>query len=249
MRITLLGSGNVATHLGKAFKQAGHEIVEIWSRTPANAKTLAIELSTRYCGEMSLLSPNAEIYIISVSDDSIREVSAKFPFRDKILIHTAGTSELNIPGLSGVFYPVQTFSKQSPVDFSNIPIAVEGINPEVSGKLLELAGTISTKVSEISSQQRKTLHLAAVFACNFSNHLYAIADKILQSDGLEFEMIRPLIMETAKKIQTHSARSVQTGPAIRNDQITLRKHLEFLENNPALRDLYERLSQSIINFD
>ena len=245
----MLGSGNVATHLGRALKQAGHEIVEVWSRTPANAETLATALSTRHSEELRFLSPNAEVYIISVNDDSIREVIAKFPFQDKILIHTSGTSELNIPGLSGVFYPVQTFSKQSPVNFSNVPIAVEGLSPEVTNHLVKLARSISANVSEISTQQRKTLHVAAVFACNFSNHLYAIADKILQRDGLEFQLLRPLIMETANKIQTHSARSVQTGPAIRNDEITLRKHIEFLENNPSLRDLYERLSQSIINFD
>ncbi|MBC8052768.1 MAG: DUF2520 domain-containing protein [Sphingobacteriaceae bacterium] len=248
MKITLLGSGNVATHLGEAFKKAGHEIVQVWSRTAKNAAVLANSLQCGYTNHISDLSAEPDIYILSVPDDSITETALKFPFPEKILVHTSGTTGLEVPGISGVFYPVQTFSKSTKLDLSLVPIAIEGKDQEVERLLLELGGSISSRVVKLNSDQRKALHVAAVFACNFSNHLYGIAERILESKELSFDLIYPLILETAVKVQGNSPASVQTGPAVRGDQKTLDKHLQFLDTNPALKELYERISQSIINF-
>ncbi|MGV3508857.1 MAG: Rossmann-like and DUF2520 domain-containing protein [Sphingobacteriaceae bacterium] len=248
MKIALLGSGNVATHLGKALKNAGNTIVQVWSRNLAHAKELATNLDSSFTSSLSELTTEAEIYILSVSDDAIAEVASSFPYQDKLLVHTSGTTGIDIPGISGVFYPVQTFSKQKAVDFSVIPIAIEGKEEKISKLLTELANSVSRKVFSLTSEQRKVLHVAAVFACNFSNHLYAIADDILTRNNLTFDLIRPLIAETEEKVQSDLPSNVQTGPAVRQDQLTLAKHVEFLENNAELKEIYQTLSQSIINF-
>lgn len=247
MKIVLLGSGNVATHLGKALSAAGHEIIQVWSRTLDNAKVLAESLKSDFINDLSGVNPNAELYLIAVSDDAIPQVAANLPFNDKILAHTSGTSELDIPGISGVFYPLQTFSKQKRVNFSIIPVAIEANSPAVADMLEHLAKSISSKVIQLNSEQRKALHIAAVFACNFSNHLYAIADTILRANNLEFDLIKPLITETAEKVQVNIPESVQTGPAVRNDKMTMNKHFEFLKNDVLLQEIYEKLSKSIIN--
>lgn len=249
MKLVLLGSGNVATHLGKALKNAGHEIVQVWSRTLEHAKTLGEKLNTDFTINLSKITDQGEIYIIAVKDDAIREIAENFPLYNKILVHTSGTTDLNIPGVSGVLYPLQTFSKQKSVDFFKIPIAIEGLNNQISERVKSLAESVSSKVVMMTSEQRKALHVAAVFACNFSNHMYAIADKILSDNGLDFDLIKPLINETTEKIQQYHPLAVQTGPAVRRDQITLNKHLDFLKNMDDLKDIYQKLSQSIINFD
>jgi predicted short-subunit dehydrogenase-like oxidoreductase (DUF2520 family) len=249
MKIVLLGSGNVATHLGGAFKAANHEIIQVWSRTLDHARLLAESIEATFTDNLSEISLDADIYVVSVSDDFIADVINAFPNSGKLLVHTSGSTGLEFFGLSGVFYPLQTFSKTSPVDFSVIPIAIEGIDQETETLLFELAESISSKPLILNSEQRKALHVAAVFACNFSNHLYSIANKILENNGLDFELIRALINETALKVQSHLPAEVQTGPAVRHDQKILGRHLQFLKGNSTLADLYERLSQSIINFN
>ncbi|HEY0056636.1 MAG TPA: DUF2520 domain-containing protein [Pedobacter sp.] len=249
MKIVLLGSGNVATHLGIALKLANHEVIQVWSRTLDNARLLAKSLEATFTDNLSEVSPDADIYMASVSDDYIADIISAFAIPDKLLVHTSGSTGLDISGLSGVFYPLQTFTKTSSVDFSVIPIAIEGVNQEVETLLFELAESIGSKPLVLNSEQRKALHVAAVFACNFSNHLYSIANKILDNNDLNFELIRPLISETASKIQSHLPATVQTGPAVRNDQKILDNHLQFLADDSTLADLYDRLSQSIINFN
>ena len=251
MKIVLLGSGNVATHLGKALKKAGHEILQVWSRTKKSALQLAELLNATAISNLDALSAEADIYIISVPDEAIGNVASTFAFPDKLLVHTSGTTSLealsSASNKTGVFYPIQTFSKQRQVDFSSTPIAVEGNSEEVSDSLFSLAESLSDKVVFFDSEKRKALHVAAVFACNFSNHLYALAKTILGENSLEFDLIRPLIKETAGKAQNFFPEDVQTGPAVRMDFATIEKHLEFLENQPELQQLYEKLSQSIIN--
>lgn len=249
MKIALLGSGNVATHLGKALQLAGHHVIQVWSRTEEHSKRLGEILSISYTSDLSLLSGEADLYILSVTDDYIIDIASKFPFKQKLLVHTSGSSSLDIRGISGVFYPIQTFSRQKEVDFSNIPIAIEGKDESVADLLSNLALSITTKVIRLNSEQRKALHVAAVFACNFSNHLYAVADSILRNQNLDFDLIVPLVAETTEKIKSNPPASVQTGPAIRKDQITLDSHLQFLEKHSELKELYKLLSQSIINFE
>jgi predicted short-subunit dehydrogenase-like oxidoreductase (DUF2520 family) len=248
MKIVLLGSGNVATHLGKALNDAGNQIIQVWSRTVSNARILADRLNAEYTDEFAKINSEADIYILSVTDDSIAPLAAAFPLKDKILVHTSGTTSLALEGISGVLYPLQTFSKQKEVEFKSIPIAIEGRDEPILLSLRKLAESISSNVVNMNSHQRKALHIAAVFACNFSNHLFAIAETILKDNNLEFDLIKPLIKETTDKIQNHSPASVQTGPAVRGDQNTLNAHLEYLRNNIELSELYHKLSQSIINF-
>lgn len=253
MNVVLLGSGNVATHLGLALKAAGHDILQVWSRVNDHASELAEKLSARpVSGELQSLSNAGDIYIMAVSDEVIPVLASRFPFKDKLLVHTSGTTDmaaLSEGSLSaGVLYPLQTFSKQKKVNFRNIPVAIEGSSAGITGVLHSLAESISDNVFFLDSQKRLMLHMAAVFACNFSNHLYTIAEEILAKQGLGFDLIRPLIAETAEKVQSFSPSEVQTGPAVRNDEITVHKHLEALKDAAELRHIYEILSQSIKKF-
>lgn len=251
MKIVLLGSGNVATHLGKAFKMAGQTISQVWSRDPVNAAELADTLAAETLTDLSDLDYEADLYIISVKDEGISELASALKLQDQLVVHTSGTTGISVlEGVStkfGVLYPVQTFSKVKSVDFRPIPITVEGNTPEVCALIRSIADRLSEKVIELDSTQRKTLHISAVFACNFTNHLYALAKGLLDQQNIDFDLIRPLIAETADKIQMNDPASVQTGPAIRGDVSTMQAHLDLLKDKPDLKLIYEKLSQSIVN--
>lgn len=246
MKIVLLGSGNVASALGVALQLANHDVAAVWSRTAAHAKELADKLHTVFTDELSALPVDADLYILSVSDDAINTVATDAFFDGKLLVHTSGTSSINIPKISGVFYPLQTFSKQRAVDFTTVPILVEGLTDQITDLLVNLANSISKTVQKASSHQRKALHVAAVFANNFSNHLFAIAENILKYNGMEFDLLKPLIAETAAKVQVLSPQLAQTGPAVRNDQLTINSHKTFLAEHDSL-ELYALFSKSIAN--
>ena len=250
MNVVLLGSGNVATHLGIALKASGSEILQVYSRNPANAGALANKLDVESISDFSKLSPDAVIYILVVSDTAIPELVENFPFRDKLLVHTSGTTGIdviqNASDKTGVFYPLQTFSKTKAVDFSGVPILIEGNSSEVVEILTSLATQVSRKVIPANSHQRQALHVAAVLACNFSNHLYSLAEEVLKDHELDFDLIRPLIAETAAKVQEILPEEAQTGPAVRNDNLTIIRHLDFLQNKPELRRLYKLFTESII---
>jgi len=252
MEIVLLGSGNIATHLGKALKMAGQNICQVWSRTRDRATELADAVGAVAVSELSEVSYTADLYILAVNDDAIRSVAEQLSISNGLLVHTSGSTGLDIldgiAAKTGVFYPVQTFSKSKAVDLRKVPIAVEGSSADVTGTLHSLASRISEKVLDMNSVQRRTVHVAAVFACNFTNHMYVLANKLLADQDLDFDLLRPLIAETALKIQTADPASVQTGPAIRNDESTMNKHLELLAADGKLSELYGKLSQSIINY-
>lgn len=251
MNIVLLGSGNVATHLGRAFKMAGQSIVQVWSRDISNASELADTLAAEPISEMFDLDRSADLYIIAVKDEAIREVALALDISDKLIVHTSGSTGLDIlDGVSsriGVFYPLQTFSKTKSVDFRQIPIAIEGNTADVTSTIRAIADRLSERVIELSSEQRKALHIAAVFACNFTNHLFALSQELLREQKLDFDLLRPLIAETADKIQMNDPISVQTGPAIRDDKTTIQAHLNLLHDKQELMELYQKLSQSIVN--
>jgi predicted short-subunit dehydrogenase-like oxidoreductase (DUF2520 family) len=250
MKIVLLGSGNVATHLGHALKAAGHVILQVWSRSLSNAEELAGSLSAASTNEIEALDNTADIYILSVKDDAIGEVASSFSFKGKLLVHTSGTASIDSLGgewiNKGVFYPLQTFSKQKAADLSSVPLLLEGSTEEVTTQLKELAGSISRVVRSASSAQRAAIHVAAVFACNFSNHLYSISKSLLEKEGLDFKLLLPLIKETADKVQSLNPEDAQTGPAIRNDQLSIEKHKKYLEMSPDLLQLYTLMTDSII---
>jgi predicted short-subunit dehydrogenase-like oxidoreductase (DUF2520 family) len=253
MRITIIGSGNVATHLAAAFKNAGHAIVQVYSRKMHNASLLAYHVKAEAIDNLGQVNPETDLFVIAVKDDAIELIAAELAKHNKLSVHTSGATDLQtllkyIPS-AGVFYPLQTFSKTRELNFNTVPLCIEGANRQITSTLNELAFTVSQDVYRINSDQRKTLHLAAVFANNFSNYLYHVAQQLLTEKQLSFDLLRPLILETAKKVQEHLPADVQTGPAVRNDEKTMTSHLEQLHENPDLQEIYKMLSQGIIKMD
>jgi predicted short-subunit dehydrogenase-like oxidoreductase (DUF2520 family) len=253
MRITIIGSGNVATHLAAAFKNAGHRIMQVYSRNMQNAALLGYHVGAEAIDDLSHINPETDLFIISVKDDAIVSIAKGLAKYGKLTVHTSGAVSLGalsaITPKAGVFYPLQTFSKNKEIDFFTVPLCIEGIDEEITDQLEQLAQTVSNRVYRVNSAQRKVLHLAAVFACNFPNYLYDAAQQLLEKQQMDFEMLRPLILETAKKVQDHLPGEVQTGPAIRDDENTMAAHLQMLNNEPALKSIYELLSQEIIKKD
>lgn len=249
-KIVIIGSGNVAETLAKTFsKLANYELIQIFGRNVARLQTISSITGVNYATESSDLAV-ADIYIISVSDKAISEVAKNLDFRNAVVAHTAGSSDIdelpeNIVN-RGVFYPLQTFTKGREVDMSSVPLFIEGKTKYAAETLKNLAQTVSGNVYEYGSEKRIKLHLAAVFACNFTNHMYAIAENILQESDIPVEVIKPLIAETASKaIDAPKAEYVQTGPAVRNDKNTMDKHIELLASAPELQILYSNISSSI----
>src|ERR1700731_1989037 len=179
MRITIIGSGNVATHLAAAFKNAGHRIVQVYSRDMQNAALLAYHVGAEPIDDLNQVNPETDIFIISVKDDAIISIAKTLSKHQKLIVHTSGATDLSslsaFTSNAGVFYPLQTLSKNKEVDFFTVPLCIEGADEAITQELEQLAQTISNHVYRINSEQRKILHLAAVFACNFPNYLYAIA--------------------------------------------------------------------------
>jgi predicted short-subunit dehydrogenase-like oxidoreductase (DUF2520 family) len=247
IRITLIGSGNVAQHLIKAFaKSKLVEIVQVFSRKKENVAHLLD--SNKIVTEFSALK-ETDLYIIAVTDNAISEVSKQIPFQNKLVVHTSGAASidaLDSKNRKGVFYPLQTFSKNKEVDFSGIPICLEAENQDDYAILETVAKSISDAVFNISSEQRKTLHVAAVFVNNFTNHLYQIGQEICEENHVPFEILKPLIQETADKINTLNPVDAQTGPAKRNDSNTINAHLDYLTNENQ-KNIYKILTQSIQN--
>jgi predicted short-subunit dehydrogenase-like oxidoreductase (DUF2520 family) len=243
--VVILGAGNVATHLFKTFNKADNVIVNQWF----NRKLKSIDYYKNIVEVTDDLSSlkEADVYIIAVSDDAVAKLSSQLPFENKLVVHTSGSVglyDLDKKLHRGVFYPLQTFSKEAEVNFSNVPICIETLNKAHYDILKDLAKAIGSTSYKVNSDQRSALHLAAVFVNNFTNQLYRIAHEITESTGTEFDILKPLILETANKVQTISPYMAQTGPAIRNDKKTIKKHLKKLENSPH-KPIYEQLTASI----
>ncbi|MEZ4803478.1 MAG: DUF2520 domain-containing protein [Gelidibacter sp.] len=243
--VVLLGAGNVASHLFKAFQKSDKVIVKQWF----NRHLGAIET---YKNDVEVISDisklkEADVYILAVSDDAISKLSSELPFENRLVVHTSGSvgiHDLDKKHQRGVFYPLQTFSKEAEVNFKKVPICIEVIDKKDLKILKSLATALKSKSHKVNTDQRRALHLAAVYVNNFTNQLYRLAHEITESKGVEFEILKPLIMETAKKVQNLSPYLAQTGPAKRNDQKTIRKHLKLLENEHH-KAIYELLTSSI----
>lgn len=243
--VVLLGAGNVATHLYKAFIKSKYVSVSQWyNRNLEPIQTYKNEVEV--IDDINKLK-KADVYIIAVSDDAISNLSSQLPFENRLVIHTSGSVgiyELDKKNERGVFYPLQTFSKDAEVDFKQVPICIEVIKKTNLKTLKSLSEALGSESHKVNTEQRKALHLAAVFVNNFTNQLYRIAHEITESKGVEFNILKPLILETAKKVQDLSPYMAQTGPAKRNDKKTIRKHLKLLENQHH-KDIYELLTTSI----
>jgi predicted short-subunit dehydrogenase-like oxidoreductase (DUF2520 family) len=247
IKITIIGSGNVAQHLIDAFaKSNAIEIIQVFSRTQKLPSPLLD--SAKITNDWSALT-EADLYILAVSDDAITSVSSQLPFENKLVVHTSGSAplaSLDDKNRKGVFYPLQTFTKGKAVDFKTIPFCLETQFENDYALLEKVAKSISNSVFAIDSHQRKALHVAAVFVNNFTNHLYQLGNDICQENQVPFDVLKPLILETASKILTLSPEGAQTGPAKRNDLSTIAAHESFLTNENQ-STIYKILTQSIQN--
>ena len=243
--VILLGAGNVATHLYKAFQISNDVTVKQWYNRSLNSiETYKNEVDT--IDDLSKLT-EADVYILAVSDDAISELSSQLPFENRFVVHTSGSVsayDIDKKNRRGVFYPLQTFSKSTTLDFSEIPICLETLVRTDYSLLKNLATRISDRTKRVNSDQRASLHLAAVFVNNFTNQIYRVAQEITESKSAEFDMLKPLILETANKIQDISPYKAQTGPAKRNDKKTIKKHLKALDNEHH-KAIYKLLTESI----
>ncbi len=247
--ITFIGSGNVATHLAKNFFRNGFVITEIYSKSLEKATLLASETKSIACNNIKNISDVSDVYIICIKDDFIPEIVQNFPFKNKLIVHTSGSISIDdLKGFDnyGIFYPLQTFSKEKEVNIFEVPFCIEANTKINEHKLIELGEALSENVYLINSEQRKKLHLAAVFACNFTNYMYQIANDITRKSDIDFDILKPLILETAKKIQKNTPKSMQTGPAKRKDEAVIKKHLELLTDFPEVQEIYRLITKNII---
>ncbi len=243
--VVLLGAGNVATHLYKAFTKAENVSVTQWYNRSINS-IASYANDVEVTDNLSQLK-EADIYIMAVSDDSIETLSQDLPFTNRLIAHTSGSvamHDLDKKNEIAVFYPLQTFSKDAEIDFTEVPICVEVYQKQNLKLLRDLAKAVGCKSHKISTEQRQTLHLAAVFVNNFTNQLYRVGHEICETKNIEFEILKPLILETAKKIQSMSPFMAQTGPAKRNDKRTIKRHLKLIEDEQH-ESIYKLLTASI----
>ncbi|MDR0987970.1 MAG: DUF2520 domain-containing protein [Prevotellaceae bacterium] len=249
--LVLVGAGNVATRLGIALHRQGFSILQVYSRTLEAAASLAYQTGARPTTSLDELIPDADLYLVSLKDDVLPELIPRIAQgkTNALLVHTAGSIDMDVwkayTANYGVLYPLQTFSKQREVEFAQIPFLIESNQPQSTQLLKQVAATLSHRVYEATSSQRRALHLAAVFACNFVNHFYDEAAELLRAQDLPFDLLLPLIDETARKVHQLTPREAQTGPAVRDDQEVIRRHLELLHNCPSEQALYRLMSRQI----
>lgn len=250
MKIAVIGSGNVATHLAKGFYQLGHTITQIVSRHIEHASALAHIVQAEAAIDPEKLASDADLYLIAVSDSAIGDIICSIPAAIQgLVIHTSGATPLtalNKFNRYGVIYPPQSISKAVDIDLSTIPFAIEANNNENTTVLLKLMQGVSAKTFCCNSEQRLALHVAAVLANNFPNALFQAAAQILEDQHLDIGLLRPIILETAQKVQHHHPKDVQTGPAVRNDINTINRHLQFLSYSDELTEIYQNITDFII---
>lgn len=250
MKIALVGSGNVATVLGRLITTNGHEVIQVISRELEHARILANELGSSYTDLSGKANLDADIFIVAISDKALEHFFTESGMGNKLVVHTAGSVSIDVLSkLSshfGVLYPLQSLRKEMQL-IPPIPFLVDGNNEAVATYIEAFAATISSSVKRAGDDERLKLHAAAVVVSNFTNHLYAIAEDFCNKEKVDFNLLKPLILETANRIQFTSPSEVQTGPAARKDIITMDKHLRLFAAHPKLRTTYLRLTDSIMN--
>ena len=248
--ITLIGSGNVATHLGLSLINKGYKIKQVWSKEQKNADLLAKKVNSESINNLNLIK-DADLYIVAVKDDVLESVIKHVDINN--IVHTSASKGIEIFKKKfknyGVLYPLQTFNKEIDLDFSEIPICIEANNSLFERKLLTLGNTLSNKAIIMNSEQRKQLHIGAVFACNFTTEMFSIAYTILTKSNIDFKLLLPLINQTVKKIKANKPSDFQTGPAKRKDQKIIDDHINQISNKQQ-KEIYKLISDSIIkNYD
>ncbi len=252
MNVIIIGTGNVATVLGKRIKTAGHTILQVYGRTLIHAQNLSATLDASHCNDLSLLNTTADVYLLAVSDSAIYQVAALLRAGNGVVAHTSGSVPAEVLKLCspqyGVLYPLQ--SLRAELDpLAEIPLLINGNNEYSKKRIADFANGISPQVATVSDEERAKLHVAAVMASNFTNHLYAAADYYCKNENLDFSLLYPLIEETARRVRSFHPALMQTGPAARNDLETVSKHLQLLEVYPSLREIYMLLTNSILEKD
>lgn len=249
MKVVMVGSGNVATVLGKVIHTAGHEIVQVLSRNENHAKALA---QTFNCSSGSFKSTGykeADIYILAITDTALYHLDQYVQLGNKLVVHTAGSVSKdvlkNVSSNYGIIYPLQSLIKDS-ANIPEIPLLVDGSSAETTTFIQDFSKTFSGNVSVADDMERLKFHVAAVLVNNFTNHLFAMGDEFCKKETIDFEKLYPLIDETIQRVKLHPPQNVQTGPAIREDIYTLGKHLQILSAHPDLKYLYLKLSESIL---
>jgi len=249
MKIVIIGTGNVAAILGRKFRKAGHQIIQILGRDSSEASKLAYEWDTESANYISLIHPGADVYLVAVSDQAIAQVVKDMHLPNKVVAHTAGSVDKSILETvsphHGVFYPLQSLRKEL-ADIPDTPIFTDGATSKARQVLHELAESVSSHpVKESDAGKRVKLHIAAIVVNNFTNYLYSLAKEFCDQEGIDFKTLQPLIEETAVRLRNTDPAKVQTGPAMRNDQATIESHLAILQDHPRLREIYAYLTSKI----
>ncbi len=251
MKISVIGAGNVATHLVTALnKISGTNILQVISRDKSHAKYLAMQVKADYTNELSRLKTNFDLLLICTSDDALTEIVGELDVpQSKIICHTAGSISSKVFDEKfkryGVLYPLQTFSKNKSIDWRDVPIFLTTSDDHTEKRLLHLAKQLSKNVEVISDEQRFALHIAAVYACNFTNAVMQVSQELCEKNNLDFSLLKPLIDETVSKVWKMGPKDAQTGPARRADTTVINKHLKFLEDMKTERELYQLLTKYI----
>jgi len=254
MEVSFIGSGNLAWHLAPALDNADFPVQEVYSRNPTHAALLVERLyQANVKASLDFSTSSSRIFIISSLDEAIEDIVQEIILpEDAILIHTSGSQPLTILGYAatqhlGVFYPLQTFSKDKKIEFKETPIFIESADPFTEKVLRAMGSALSGSVIPITSYDRKALHVAAVFASNFTNHMLLVAQDIMKENKLSYDWLKPLIAEMINKSLSIGPENAQTGPARRGDLEILDKHIEFLQENPGSAELYKIISQHILD--
>jgi predicted short-subunit dehydrogenase-like oxidoreductase (DUF2520 family) len=247
VNISLIGTGKVAMHLAPALQQSGHPVLQVIGRNEAAAKAIAQSCGATWSSDFSFLSPKAQLVILAVSDSAISEIAEQLPLGDYVVVHVSGATPISSLARftnHGVLYFLQSFVPHKKSDFSQMPVLINGSNEASLSLIRTVAESLSEKVSAVSDHQREAVHVAAVFANNFSNHMLTLAEDILRENNMNLDVLKPLIFESTERLRVANPSDIQTGPAIRGDEQTMKKHVELL-NNAEKKDLYERISKSI----
>jgi predicted short-subunit dehydrogenase-like oxidoreductase (DUF2520 family) len=248
-KIVILGAGRLAVNLSMAIHKKGYEIAEVCNRTEKRGRSLARRLGAKYVPQPEMITQDADLYIVAVSDNAIPDILERIT-TDRLMVHTSGSVGMDILQKAsqnyGVIYPPQTFTAGKLIPFRKIPLCIEAsskINLEI---LRSFADSISDKVYEINSEQRRVVHLSAVFASNFSNYLISVSEELLREKGIDFGILEPIIRQTARNTLKGDVFTLQTGPAVRGDQETIRQHLELLSSHPDYKEIYDLITRTII---
>ena len=254
-RVVVLGAGRVATHLAPALVRVGYSLLQVWSRTEDSARLVAEPLGASYTTDLDAVIDDTDVYIVCVADKALPEVAERISRRANktaLFLHTAGSIGIEVWQQCsvehyGVLYPLQTFSKERTMDMREVSLFVEASNEKALTRTEMLARSLSDKVFRADSGRRAQLHIAAVFACNFTNAMYDAAYRLLSDAGIPFEVLLPLIDETSAKVHTLAPQEAQTGPAVRGDKVVMQRHMEALVEDERLRNIYSLLSEYIMN--